>query len=109
MNLVHTRPKKQEQNNPDDKAHSPENKLPVDYSDQHKYEKQRNPRYGGAIPNYLYPRQTCLQKREEQTPDEHHNNLYTQTDKTHYHHKKELSQHAATYHSPQLPEQSMWK
>jgi hypothetical protein len=49
-------------------VNSPENKLPVDYSDQHKYGKQRNPRYGGAIPNYLYPHQTCLQKREEQTP-----------------------------------------
>lgn len=46
---------------------------------------------------------------DSKIPDEHHNNLYTQTDKTHYHHKKELSQHAATYHSPQLPEQAMWK
>ena len=63
------------------KAHSPENKLPVDYSDQHKYGRQRNPRYGGAIPNYLYLRQTCLQKREEQIPNEHHNNPYTQIDK----------------------------
>ena len=52
----------------------------------------------------VYKRQ---QKREEQIPNEHHNNPYTQIDKTHCHHKKELSQHAATYHSPQLPEQSI--